>query len=124
MSRFDDDCLASAPDHLDQFGEPVIVQWGEVSIEATAILDLEEPYRDVELRRQTVFQGKAKFLATDRDSLIPDTRTPLRVIAKGYSWYVVDVLPDKGGLFEMFLQTELADQSHAVDLEGNQHRYG
>jgi len=126
MSLFDARCAAVGATMGIRFnGEPVIVvDAANVQTAASAIVVLEEPLRETTGYSPTILEAKAQFLASDRNSLVPDTREPLRLIAQGYTWYVTDVTPDDGGLFEMFLRTELADQSHAVDLQGNQHPYG
>lgn len=125
MSHLDEFSAAAMEIHHEFTSEVVtVIPLGELPIAARATFEFEPALRDVNGFRPTILEGRLTFLVADRSTLIPDERTPLMVNVRGDDWYVTDVSHDIGGVFQMFIRNELADQSHAIDLQGNQHPYG
>lgn len=95
---------------------------GAVSV--TAIADLDEPIRDTEGYSPTIYTGRLIVATTDKIKLLRQPEPVLKVEVDGYTWRVVDIGNDKSGVCEVAIQRESREHSNAVDLQGNQHRYG
>jgi hypothetical protein len=106
------------------FGEKVtIAPQGSGTRIVRAIVEIDEPLRDASGETPSVLTGVMYLPASQRSALITDNRLPLKILARGYTWYVTEVGLNEGGQFGIGVRTELADNESAIDLQGNQHRY-
>lgn len=106
-------------------GEPVVViDEDDNRTDAMGLIVLDEPIRTNDKYQTVILEGRVQFLSSDRSVLAGDDREPLRIEFRGYTWFVTDVSVDHAGFFEMFIRAEMSDNAMAIDLEGNQHRYG
>ena len=111
--------------NTDEFAETVTFRTdagGAVSV--TGIVGLDEPLRDTEAFRPTIYTGSVSISEADRSELLTKPNELLTVETHGYTWRVVDVGVVRSGMFEVAIQRESSEHSNAVDLQGNQHRYG
>lgn len=94
------------------------------AVELTAIVTLDEPLRDPEGFRPTIYTGTLQLAATDRTKVLTEPNELLTIETHGDTWRVVDVGNVDSGMFPVGIQRESTEYSNAVDLQGNQHRYG
>lgn len=87
----------------------------------TAIVTLDEPFRDDSGRSPTLYTGTIKIAAADRDLLVPNT---MKVEYRDKEWDIVDVGPEVAGMCEVGIRFDRPEHSNAIDLQGNQHEYG
>lgn len=102
------------------FAETVTFQLNAGDQEFTALVEVEEPIRDSSGFTSTVLSGQIRIPESKRS----DVLLALEVTTRGETWRVTDIALPQGGMCDVGIQRDLSEHSNAVDLEGNQHRYG
>lgn len=102
------------------FAETVTFQLDAGNQEFTALVSIEEPIRDSSGFSSRVEIGQIQIPENKR----ADVLLALAVTVRNESWRVTDITDPEDGMCNVGIQRDFAEHSNAVDLEGNQHRYG
>ena len=95
-------------------------------LELTALVELDEPIRDhAEGFTATIYTGVLLVDAAGRTAILNSGNPYKQVTVKDHSdWHVTDVGDVINGKASVGIRREIAEHSNAIDLQGNQHRYG
>ena len=88
------------------------------------LVELDEPIRDDRGTSPTLYTGRLRFPANKRTQILSDSKPALTVMVRGYEWDITDVGEDSFGFCNIGIRRENPEHSNAIDLKGNQHRYG
>ena len=89
-----------------------------------ALVEYDDPIRDSDGYSPALYEGRVWIDSAKRPQLISETNPALTVKIDGRTWHIVDIGKAQDGMLEVGIRFEEPEHSNALDLQGDQHRYG